>query len=59
MLIVWPLEPNSIRRAAYFELQMTKIDRAVMKLFDSIFKLEVPIPAPKFLEELPKKNFSS
>jgi hypothetical protein len=32
------------RGAASFELRITKIGHAVRKLFDSTFKLEIPIP---------------
>jgi hypothetical protein len=45
--LIRPLKPNSIRGAASFELLMTKIGPAVLKLFDSTFMLEIPIPAPK------------
>jgi hypothetical protein len=39
---------NSFREAASFELQMTKIGQAFLKLFDSTFKLEIPILALKW-----------
>jgi hypothetical protein len=31
--------------AASFELQITKIGRAFLKLLDSTYKLEIPLPA--------------
>jgi hypothetical protein len=55
-----PLGPNFFRGAALFELWMTKIGRAVQKLFDSTFKLEIPIPTPNegvLRHNSPNKNF--
>jgi hypothetical protein len=47
VVTVQPLQPNSFRGAASFELRVTKIGWADLKLFDSIFKLEILIPTPK------------
>jgi hypothetical protein len=46
-LVAWSLQPIIFRVAASFELEMTEIGGAVLKLFDSIFKLKMPIPSPK------------
>jgi hypothetical protein len=40
-------KPNSFCRTASFELPTTKIGRAFVKLLDSTFQLEIPIPASK------------
>jgi hypothetical protein len=42
------LRPNFFWGAASFELWMTKIGWAVHKFFDSTFKLQIPILAPKW-----------
>jgi hypothetical protein len=38
---------NSVCRAASSELHMTKIGQAVLKLFDSTFKLEIHNPSKR------------
>jgi hypothetical protein len=41
------LEPNFFRGDASFELHMTRIGSAYLKLLDAAFKLEIFIPVPK------------